>query len=337
MQSNPIKQNAHAQGPKILIFGVGAVGTCYLHMLMQAGCEVTGVCRSNYSAAKQNGFTLHSALFGNHIRLHPRVVRRVKEVEGMSFDYVLVTAKAFPGTSPSTAALLRPAIKLGHTSIVILQNGIGIEDEYEMMYPSNLIISCVVNLHATQHSSAIVTMGLSQLLELGIFRSHDPHNTKQQPPVAVTDFRNLISKGGGKATLFQDIQPRRWTKLLVNASWNPVCALTRLDDASVLQSCPEAMEYIRRLMSEVINVAHGLGYFSVTQAAAEERLDAIAKQSSKFGHEPSMSADVRRKRPLEIEAILGNTIRIAKTKNVEVTNLEGLYVLLCGLNIALEQ
>lgn len=325
---------AHSQGPRILIFGVGAVGTCYLHILMQAGCQVTAVCRSNYSVAKQNGFTLDSALFGNHIRLRPRIVRWVEEVEGTMFDYVLVATKAFPGTSPSTAALLQPAIRIGHTSIVILQNGIGIEDEYESLYPLNSIISCVVNLHATQRSPAVVQMGFSQLLELGVSKSHGPHERNKSPPETATTFSNLLLRGGGKANVFQNIQLRRWRKLLINASWNPVCALTRLDDATVLQSCPEAIVYIRRLMSEIINVAHSLGHFSITQATAEEVLNAIVDRSSMCGHEPSMSADVRRRRPMEIEAILGNTIRIAKANGITVTNLEALYVLLCGLDLS---
>lgn len=303
---------------------------------MQSGCQVTAVCRSNYSVAKQNGFTLDSALFGNHIRLRPRVVRRVKEVERTIFDYVLVATKAFPGTSPSTADLLKPAIKIGYTSIVILQNGIGIENEYESLYPLNTIISCVVNLHATQHSPAVVQMGLSQLLELGVLESHGLHEMNDNPPERATTFSSLILRGGGKANVFQNIQPRRWRKLLINASWNPVCALTRLDDATVLRSCPEAIVYIRRLMSEIINVAHSLGHYSVSQADAEEVLNAIIDRSSMCGHEPSMSSDVRRRRPMEIEAILGNTIRIAKANSIKVTNLEGLYVLLCGLSLGLD-
>lgn len=336
METNSDKTAAHFQGPKILIYGAGSVGTCYLYMLMQAGCQVTTVCRSNYSVAKHTGFTLNSALFGDRLRLRPRVVRWIREVEGMVFDFVIVSTKSFPGTSPSTAALLRPAIKLGHTSIVILQNGIGIEDEYEMLYPSNTIISCVVNLHAVQVSPAVVEMGSSQLLELGVSRPKGPLETNQQSHADATDFSILLSKGGGRATLFHDIQPRRWRKLLVNASWNPVCALTRLDDAAVLQSSPQAIEYIRRLMSEVIDVAHSFGHFSVTHAVAEKKLNSIVNRSSVFGHEPSMSADVRRRRPMEIEAILGNTIRMAKCNHIKVPNLEGLYVLLCGLDMALD-
>jgi 2-dehydropantoate 2-reductase len=51
------------------------------------------------------------------------------------------------------------------------------------------------------------------------------------------------------------------------------------------------------------------------------------KNKSKEGQEPSMLVDVRNNRPIEVEAILGNTVNIAKEHHVEVHYLELLYVL----------
>lgn len=323
--------------PNVLIFGVGAVGTCYLHLLLEAGCQVTAVCRSNYSVAKRHGFTLNSTSFGHHLRHRPCVVREVEDLREMNFDYVLVTTKAFPGTSPCTAELLQPVVTSDRTPIAILQNGIGIEEEYESCFPSNPIVSCVVNLHAVQIHPAVVEMQGLQLLELGPSSPQSRQRRYQQSFMAAATLRNLILKGGGKAHLFHDIQPRRWLKLLANATWNPICALTRINDVSVLHSSSEAVVFVERLMGEIVDTAHALGYYCVSLEAAKERLRSTLDQSSSFGWEPSMSADVRRKRSLEVEAILGNAIRIAKTQNVEVVNLEALYVLICGLDVSLRE
>lgn len=38
--------------PRVLLFGSGAIGTIYVYILQQAGCDVSAVCRSNYEAAK---------------------------------------------------------------------------------------------------------------------------------------------------------------------------------------------------------------------------------------------------------------------------------------------
>ena len=184
---------------------------------------------------------------------------------------------------------------------MILQNGIGIENEYESLYPLNTIISYVVNLHATQYSLVVVQIGFSQLLELGVSESYSLYKR-------ATTFSSLILRGGGKVNVFQNIQPRRQRKLLINASQNPIYTLTRLDNATVLRSCLEAIVYIRRLISEIINVIYSLGHYLVSQADTKELLNTIINRLSICGYKPSMSLDVRRRRPIEIEAILGNTI-----------------------------
>lgn len=63
----------------ILIFGVGSIGAVYLYQLQQAGCNVTAVCRSNYEAVKDSGFTLHSLRFGNQKYKPDLVVRSVAD------------------------------------------------------------------------------------------------------------------------------------------------------------------------------------------------------------------------------------------------------------------
>lgn len=38
---------------RILVFGAGAVGAIYVYTFIQAGAEVTAVCRSNYEVVKR--------------------------------------------------------------------------------------------------------------------------------------------------------------------------------------------------------------------------------------------------------------------------------------------
>ncbi|KAF2478473.1 hypothetical protein BDY17DRAFT_66302 [Neohortaea acidophila] len=61
----------HASLPRVLTFGAGAVGTCYTCLLQQAGCQVSAVCRSNYHAAKREGFSLDAEFFGKNLQIRP--------------------------------------------------------------------------------------------------------------------------------------------------------------------------------------------------------------------------------------------------------------------------
>lgn len=128
---------------KALIFGAGGVGCIYGYILDRGGAEVTAVCRTNYDAAKANGITIRSKVWGN-VHYRPAVVRAVTEAGG-PFNFILVCSKAFPGTSK----MIEGAVS-EETAIVLAQNGIGIEDEYAELFPNNTIISGVVWLPTTQ-------------------------------------------------------------------------------------------------------------------------------------------------------------------------------------------
>ena len=128
---------------KVLIFGAGGVGCIYGFILDRGGAEVTAVCRTNYEAAKANGISIRSKLWGG-VHYSPTAVRTISEAQG-PFDFIVVCSKAFPGTS----MMIEGAVS-EKTAIVLAQNGIGIEEEYAELYPNNTIISGVVWLPTTQ-------------------------------------------------------------------------------------------------------------------------------------------------------------------------------------------
>lgn len=326
--------------PRVLIFGAGAVGTYYMYLLQQAGCQVAAVCRSNYRAAKHDGFSLDSGASSRNLLIRPYCLFQSNsskvELQGQIFDYVLVTTKAFPDTSPSTAELIRPYVSLGITSIALLQNGIGIEEEFEAMYSNNPILSCIVNLHAVRTSPVHVYIYADQHLEIGP-SSINKEGGQEQAVRSAEALCVLIRRGGGLSSIYRDMQPRRWLKLLINATWNPICALTQLDDSSFLKSSSLAPGYVKEAMGEVVGVAQALGYSEVTQTKANDRLERVLNRIDAAGYETSMLADVRHKRPMEVEAILGNVIRIAGKHGVAVKQLEALYALLSGLDDAIQR
>lgn len=66
--------------------------------------------------------------------------------DARQFEYVVVCTKAFPRSTPSLPTLLESFITPKHTTIVLIQNGVGIEDEVAERWPENSIITCVVRL-----------------------------------------------------------------------------------------------------------------------------------------------------------------------------------------------
>lgn len=312
--------------PKVLLFGSGSVGTVYLWLLSKVA-DTTAVCRSNFDVASKDGFIVNSTVFGQNIHFKPEVVRNCEEAASnaacVPYDYVVVCSKAFPGVVPK---LIAPAVTPGKTAIVLIQNGVGIEQEYLDAFESNPIISAVVYLPATQRPAGVIKHGEIERLELGSY----PSSASGE---AARAFAELVKAGNGTAEYHDDIQPKRWTKLLVNASWNPICGLTLSKDTAVLESCDEAPGVLFAVMMEIRDIANAYGCAMTEEQVRFQLSRAQARIPINAGIEPSMLQDVQIGRRIEVEAIVGNAVRMGKAKGVRCDRLELLYVLAKTLDL----
>jgi 2-dehydropantoate 2-reductase len=313
--------------PRVLIFGTGSIGACYAFIISRAvpASNIVTVCRSNYAAVSKNGFTINSTKWGLNQNFHPTVVRSVTEAMALNpdtpFDFVVVCSKAIPSV-PSTAELISPAVS-PNTTIVLIQNGIATEEPFSQLFPKNSLLSTVVYLPATQTSPGVVYHKETELLHIGSYPASS--NTD-----SATIFSDLIKAGGGSTAVHKDVQFERWSKLLVNA-WNPICALSRSQDAYFLRSNPDAVNLIRELMLEFAAVANACGYPAIDAALVNSQLKRATVREPP-GVEPSMMADALAGRNMEVEAIVGNVFRLSQEKGVNTPLLRSIYILVGALN-----
>ncbi|KIX05568.1 uncharacterized protein Z518_06440 [Rhinocladiella mackenziei CBS 650.93] len=305
----------------ILLFGAGSIGAVHLYQFQQAGCKVTAVCRSNYDAVKKNGFKLFSQKFGN-VEFRPdALVRDAKECSDI-YDFVFIATKSFPGSN--LVGMIRPVIH-DHTAIVLAQNGIAIEDEISQAYPNNPLLSCVVYLPATQPEQGVIHYEeMLNLLEIGTFPSHAPPSHK----AVATKLADLVIAGGGEAQVHDDVQVARWSKLLMNCAWNPISALSMSTDGHFLtSSSPYAYDLVWSVMMEIVALAQKVGIPIDDQVAKEKLSIAQRRAATNQGREISMLQDVKQGRLFEVEAIVGNTVRLGKQHGVNMPLTEALYCL----------
>ncbi|PSN64647.1 2-dehydropantoate 2-reductase [Corynespora cassiicola Philippines] len=321
----------------VLIFGTGSVGTVHAMLLQKAEARVTCVCRSTYAAAKASGFTVHSTIFGTQ-SFRPNIVKTVKEAVSEQpptapFDFIVVCVKALetgdPGQSPPR--IIEPAVRRGHTSIVIIQNGLGVERIYHDAFPDNPIISAVTYLPTAQTGPGTFSHSETQKLHIGPYPAAGAGGEKSLEKTRT--FAGLITAAGGNAVVHGDIQIERWKKLIGNTTWNPICALSGCRDLEFLEASPElAQFFIINSMREVVAVAVALGYGEhVNEDAIKMQVDR-SKARNWPGVEPSMLADMEAGRPMEVETVIGEVVRVAKRKGVDVPRLETLYLLLKAYN-----
>lgn len=115
-------------------------------------------------------------------------------------------------------------------------------------------------------------------------------------------------------------------------------ALTLCDDANYLRSSSISEDMIRKVMREVGQVATAEGYpDAITEETITKDLERPKSRLYTSGKEPSMLTDVRAKRPIEVEAILGNTLRLAQRHELATPYIELLYTLAKARNFELSR
>lgn len=134
--------------------------------------------------------------------------------------------------------------------------------------------------------------------------------------------------------LHDDIQIPRWNKLVANAALNPVCALSRCRDREPVSTSSIAADMVKGVMLEVTKVAGAMGYGKEINESIAEKQFARSMARQWPGVEPSMLADIRGGKKLEVEAIVGEVVRLERQKAVKIDRLETLYTLLSGLDWA---
>ncbi|KAI8062882.1 2-dehydropantoate 2-reductase [Gongronella butleri] len=307
----------------ILNIGSGAVGGLYSWRLAQ-NSSVSVVCRSSYDIVSSEGFTLTTPKFGNGT-FHPDFVAKtvqeaVEQKDGNPFDFIVVTLKVLPEVY-DIADMIAPAVTPGKTTIVLIQNGLGIEAPFVERFPENPIVSCAAYVGVSQLAPGHIKMIVeNEHLVVGLYKPCKVDCTAQR-----AQFVDLLEKGGVDVNLADDIEQLRWQKLFWNASFSSVCAILQTDTTGVQR----AKETVANVIRDVVRAANANGY----EFDEQEQVDLMIGMTANVApYKPSMLLDYERKQPMEVEAILGNALRKAREKDVDVPYLQTVYDLCKALN-----
>ncbi|MBL8270541.1 ketopantoate reductase family protein [Steroidobacter sp.] len=295
----------------ILIVGAGAVGALFGSALARQGAQVSVVCRSDYDVVSREGYDIISPLLGNH-RFYPHeVFREVAECRTPP-DFLLLTVKVLQGVD--RAALIRPAIG-PRTVIVLIQNGVDIEAEIAAAFPDNEILSGLALVGVGRSAPGMVNHQTMGQLHLG--RYPEGHSEASERLAA------MFNAGGIGCKLTDNVVTARWQKAVWNATFNTVSVTGGMLDTAVMLGTPESTAFIQQAMEEVCAVAAAAGHPMHPKLIGQ----LIGTTKSMPPYHTSMALDYKYGRPMEIEAILGNTVRAARKHGVSTPILDTLYAL----------
>jgi 2-dehydropantoate 2-reductase len=168
----------------------------------------------------------------------------------------------------------------------------------------------------------MVKHGKSEDMQIGLFPNAKVEKATEQQ--RLESFADLLRNGQTRFQILEDIQQKRWEKVVWNVAWNSLTALTMVDTQTWLHSSEDAEPFTRKLMLEVIRIARGCGID--LKDDLPDRL--IGKIKAMPGIGSSMQTDCKNGRPMEIDVILGFPVRKSRDLGIPAPYLETLYVIL---------
>lgn len=293
-----------SEKPSILIVGAGAIGSFYGAILKRAGCSVSTVLRSEYEAVKANGISISSPL--GDLSYRPDQVYRDGDRPDSPPDYLLLCVKVLPGVD--RAALVRPWMG-PETRLVLIENGLDIERELADAFPDNPIISCLAFIAASRTGPGKVEHKAYGRLAMGRFPEGVDDDTRT--------LADLFISGGINIDLTEQVVGERWRKCVWNTPFNPLSVLANGADTLTMLDTEGGEELVREMMKETIATAAADGH-PLEDKLIEQNISGTRKMPA---YKNSMALDYLNDRPIELDAVLGNVVAIARRHGVPVPHL----------------
>jgi 2-dehydropantoate 2-reductase len=324
---------------KIAIIGVGAIGGFVGARLAHAGEDVTFIARgANLEALQTRGIRL--VLADGSEQAVPKVKATADYAAAGPQDAVILAMKAH-----QVAAVAREVPKLfgPDTVVVPMQNGI----PYWYFHrhggalagtqirsvdptgtigeniPCERVIGCVV-----YPATELIAPGVVKHVEGNRFPVGEPDGTVSD---RVARLAACLIRGGLQAPVLGDIRAEIWLKLWGNLTFNPISALSRATLAGICQY-PPSRSLAHTMMSEAQEIAGKLGI--TFRVPIEKR---IAGAERVGHHKTSMLQDVEARRTLEIDALLGSVVELARLTGTPTPHLDTVYALTQLLAKSLEE
>src|ERR1700727_1784805 len=302
----------------ITVIGVGAIGGHIAAKLAAAGESVKVVARGEHlKAIRERGLKLKEN--GEEIVARVEATDHIAEAGGADLIVLGVIAA-------EVASIVAPT-----TTIMTTQNGIPWwyffkhGGRYEGVRLESVDPGGVIASHLP--IDAVVAAIIYQAAEIespGIIRHVEGHRL----PLAEIDgakteriaaLSELFTKAGFKSPALSDVRSEIWMKLWGNLTFNPVSALSHATLEDICRFAPtRALAAAMMREAQTVGEAFGIRF----RLSIDKR---IAGAESIGAHKTSMLQDIEHGRAIEIDALLGSVIELARLANVPRPHLDAIY------------
>src|SRR6201984_303695 len=298
---------------KILIVGCGAVGSLFAAHLAKAGeAEIWAydLWKEHIDAIRTHGLRLSGAA---EFTAKLNATSDPRELPRCQFG--IVATKAIH----TKHAIAQAAHAFGDTSAVCsVQNGVGNEE----ILSEHVKYVIRGTTFPAGHPIAPGHIGYDIKGDTWI----GPFEPSQTPMNRVEELAGLMTRSGMNTVALKDARGAQWTKLIFNASTNPVGALTLLHHGAATR-LPQTGALFNALISEGEAVAKALGI----QLHGDPRALVQKGANAPGKHKASMLQDILAKRQTEVDFMNGAIADSGEKLGVPTPLNRALWQLVKGL------
>lgn len=289
---------------QILVFGAGGMGSFFGGLLSKRQDVLLVGRKDHMEAVRRHGLKISGKTV---VLARPRTATRVPA--NARPDLVLVTTKAYDTASAMTH--LRP---FGKTAVFLtLQNGL---DNAETIARSATRVIAGTTAHG------VTFVGPGEVRHAGV------GDTSIGPWSGMSDsdlvrVRDVLEEAGIRTRVSADIRSDLWSKLIVNASINPLAALAGVPNGRLVRD-----KALLRLLQDVGRETAAVARAEGAEVDTDElvrRTILVARRTA--ANRASMLQDLDRHRRTEIEAITGAVLRAAEREGRDAPLNRALYAL----------
>jgi 2-dehydropantoate 2-reductase len=293
------------------ILGTGALGGFYGAKLQKAGLNVHFLLHSDYEHVRQHGILVES-IDGDFTLAQ---VNAYNNVENMpQCDVVVIALKT---TQNYLLLKMLPPVVKDDGVVLVLQNGLGVEEEVSHVVGSDRVMSGLCFLCSNKVGSGHICHLDYGKITLGEYATeYYPAGITQRMQEIGADFESA----GIQIEFTEDLLLARWKKLVWNIPYNGLSVI--LDAATnELMADVYARQLVEQLMYEVRVGAESTGRV-IADSFIQTMLDYTVNMKP---YRTSMKIDYDENRPLEVEAIFGNPLRMAQANGSILPQINCLY------------
>ena len=306
--------------PRIGIIGSGAIGGFYGLMLARAGFDVHFLLRSEYAVVREQGLKLESALHGD---VQIAVQAYASAADMPPCDWLLVGAKA---TSNAELAPLIAKAAAADAKVVLLQNGLGVEEQLRPALPGSLhLLGGLCFICVNRLSPGVIRHQALGAVNLG----YHSGPADDGGAAIVDEGVALFRAAGVDSQAMGNLGQARWQKLVWNVPYNGLSVLLGAS-TTPLMADSDTRELIQALMAEVVQGAAACGH-ELPEGYADH-LFRVTEQMPDYW--PSMFHDHAGQRPLELQAIYAEPLARARAAGCSLPRMQMLYQALAFIDRA---